>query len=190
MLLADRTLPLICMYIGAETMQRRAQGQPREKLALAEFMQKTFSKYPYTMEPKLGIPHSALGLENMSDSERKMLEVKARYCDALIEMPQKTILIECKLYPRLGPLDGLLLYERLYKMDPRYRHRHHLPVEKMFVYAIEDPALNIVARSLGIRTVSYRPDWLQSYLETRRPRDSRAPQVEFSEEDMGGVSNG
>lgn len=146
---------------------------------VAEFCAKHFPQNRFILDAKLGtLQTSNLGIE-MDDSERRALAIYSRYCDAVVLLHDRTILIEAKITPRLGPLDGLILYDLLFKTDDAYKDRRRLPVEKWFVYAIEDPALNYIARSIGMRAIQYRPDWLAGYLATRRPRDNRVKQAAF-----------
>jgi hypothetical protein len=148
--------------------------QPREMLMVAEALQKFFPGLPASTRVRLGMPHPELIFEDLSPEEIAMLRVWNRWADAVVFAPDRTYIIEGKIRPRLGPTEALELYTRLFLNTEEYRDRWKLPVEKVFIYAVEDPVLVNMAREKGIRTIQYQPSWLPDYLRLLAPRERRA----------------
>lgn len=159
-------------------VEGKRKWQPREMAMVAEYVQKFYPGEHTITRVRLGAPHPDLLFDNIEPAEINLLKVYSRWADALVIKRDRVILIEAKIRPRLGPLEGLELYARLFKGDPEYAQYHKLPLEKHFVYAIEDPVLNAMARERGIRTIQYRPDWLGDYVDILQGRESRAPLTE------------
>jgi len=73
-----------------------------------------------------------------------------------------------------GTVTLLLLYRRLFLETPDLKERWDLPLEMMFVYAVEDPVTVELARERGIRVVQYQPDWLDQWLASVSVRKREA----------------
>ena len=113
---------------------------------------------------RLGFPASQLLFEGMTAEDLALLRVWQRWADAVVALPDKLILIEAKIRPRLGPLEALQVYGRLLEGDPTYTPLQRKKIEKWFIYAIEDPVLNALAREMGITPIHFSWKGLPAYL--------------------------
>jgi len=100
-----------------------------------------------------------------------------RWADAIIILKDKLIVLEAAIRPQPGKISQLDLYTRLVPHTPELAAWKALPIEKVLLYAIEDPATTLMAREQGIRCVEYKPLWLESYLELLMPRERRGMRV-------------
>lgn len=141
---------------------------------VSEFMRLNFPDDEHLTRVRVGPLVSQGSGMDLSEDEVAILQVHNRWADGIAILKDRVILVEAKIRPRMGPLEGLLLYSRLLPLTPELAHIRTLPIEKWFVYAIEDPVLNSIARDLGIRTVKYTPPWLPGYLKILQPRERRA----------------
>ena len=153
--------------------------QPRELSMASEFIAEYFPGIPSLTRVHLGVPAPATQFEGLTPEEISLRRVYNRWADAIVLAPDRVIIVECKIRPRLGPLEGLELYGRLFKTDPQFATYRNRPIEKWFVYAVEDPILNMFARERGIKTVNYVPKWLPEYLRILQRRETRAPLTEI-----------
>ena len=110
----------------------------------------------------------------LSSDEAAGLRVWSRWADAVVELEDRVVLVEAKIRPKMGPLEALLLYRVLLPSTPDLQLRGR-KVEMRFVYAVEDPVLNMIARELGIQVEKFEPSWLRDYLSILSPRERRAP---------------
>lgn len=99
----------------------------------------------------------------------------------MVILPDRLLLIEAAIRPNPGKLSQLELYAMLVPHTPELAKYRHLDVELVLLYAIEDPALILLARRKGITTIYYRPEWLDSYLELLQPRERRGPRIGLPE---------
>ena len=142
---------------------------------VAEYVARTFpDAQAARMQVRLGAAPLELQGATLSDSEAGALRVWSRWADAVVEYPDRVILVEAKIRPKMGPIEGLLLYELLLPNTPGLELRGRR-VEKRFVYAVEDPVLVYIARQLGMQCELYEPPWLRDYLALMPPRERRAP---------------
>lgn len=142
---------------------------------VSEYVQ---ARYPdaerVLLQVRLGSPPAELQAQTLSADESAALRVWSRWADAVVELEDRVVLVEAKIRPKMGPLEALLLYEVLLPNTPDLELRGRR-VEKRFVYAVEDPVLNLIARQLGILPELYVPAWLRQYLAILPPRERRAP---------------
>lgn len=96
-----------------------------------------------------------------------------RWADAIILEEDHVTLIEAAIRPNPGKIGQLELYKMLMPHTPELAPWRDLPIEMVLLYAIEDPATNLLARSKGIKCIEYKPSWLPAYLETLQPRERR-----------------
>ena len=149
--------------------------QPREMLMVSEFLAKNYKGRNWQTRVRLGTPASALPAGELSDAERKMLQVYARWADAIIFDSKTITIIEAKIKPQLGPLEALIVYKNLFLSDPAYAEHHKKRIDLQFLYAVEDPVEVNLARQLGITPIQYRPNWLSEYFDILSARERRAP---------------
>lgn len=131
---------------------------------VSEFLAKHYGEYETRTRVRVGSIHPDLKPEQLSDSERRAVGVWRRWADAIVFMPDRVILIEAAIRPEPGKISQLELYERLLPLTPELAEHKHKKIDKVLLFAIEDPALVDMARSRGIKTVYFCPDWIQDYL--------------------------
>jgi hypothetical protein len=153
----------------------KRQWQPREMRMVAEYLAKHYGDYPFMTRVRLGSHHPKLHPEDMEESEQRMVGVFRRWADAIVFMPDRLVLIEAKIRPTPGVISQIELYERLLPHTPELTEYKGRPIEKVLLYAIEDPVITAMAREKGIKAVYYRPEWVEEYLTELYPRERRAP---------------
>ena len=159
--------------------RQKRSWQPRESQMLAEWLALFHSGDQYKMRVRLGSPRPTTPRPDMTPEELAMVGVWRRWADALVVLPDKLILIEAAIRPNPGKIGQLELYRLLLPHTPEYSTHKDLPIELLLLYAIEDPAVVMLARSKGIRCVLFKPMWLDDYLKLLNPRERRAPQNPF-----------
>ena len=141
---------------------------------MTEFLRKEYPTTPYSTNVRLGsIPLEFVARPLTSEQARQLSRLK-RYCDAVIFLPDRTIIVEAKMRAEPGIVTLLALYRRLFKETPDLRERWGLPLEMMLLYAVEDPVTIEFAREVGIRAVQYRPEWIEEWLASVSVRKREA----------------
>jgi len=149
--------------------------QPREMQMLNEWLAKNYPKALVMTRVRLGAPPVEPGRGDLGPGEIRMIGVWRRWADAIVITDNKILLIEAAIRPNPGKIAQLELYEMLIPQTPELAPWRDLPIEKILLYAIEDPATIWLARQKGIRAIYYAPPWLDSYLELLYPRERRGP---------------
>jgi len=152
----------------------KRQWQAREMRMVSEFMAKHYNEYPTKTRVRVGSIHPELKPDQLTAAERRAVGMWRRWADAVVFMPDKLVLIEAAIRPNPGKISQLELYEYLLPKTPELAEHKDKPIEKVLLFAIEDPALANLARNRGIKVVYFHPDWIDSYLETLYPRERRA----------------
>jgi len=142
---------------------------------LHEWLAKNFPNNIVMTRVRLGAPLGELLSEDLTPAERRMFGVWRRWADAIVILQDKILLIEAAIRPNPGKIAQLELYEMLIPQTPELLPWKDLPIEKILLYAIEDPAVTYLARQKGIRAIYYRPPWIDAYLEELYPRERRGP---------------
>lgn len=155
--------------------EQKRQWQPREMRLVSEFLAKHYGKYPTRTRVRVGSVHPKLRPGELSDAEQKMVGVFRRWADAVVFMPDRLVLIEAAIRPSPGDISQLELYEHLLPKTPELAEHKDKPIEKLLLYALEDPVIVSMARERGIRVVYFHPPWIDEYLKVLYPRERRAP---------------
>jgi len=142
---------------------------------VSEFLAKHYSQYPTKTRVRLGSISPALKPELLSGGELRALGVWRRWADAIVFLPDRLILIEAAIRPNPGDISQLELYEHLLPKTPEFAEYKGRKVEKMLLYALEDPVIVHIAREKGIKVVYFHPSWIDDYLKILYPRERRAP---------------
>lgn len=158
---------------------QKREWQAREMRLVAEFLAKEYADYPSQTRVRVGSLPSGLHPENLTGPEQRMVGVWRRWADAVVFMPDRLVLIEAAIRPAPGKISQLELYEHLLPMTPELAEHKGKPIEKILLFAIEDPVVVAMARERGIRVVYFHPDWVDSYIETLYPRERRASLAEW-----------
>lgn len=142
---------------------------------VAEWLAQRRADHWYQVRVRLGELPEGVGASAASDAEREMLRgAFARWADAIVELPDRTELIEAKIVMTPGAIAQLDVYARLLPLTPTLSHRRGLPIEKVYLYAVPDAVVLQVAREHNIRTEQYRPPWVDEQLARLRGRQRRA----------------
>lgn len=144
---------------------------------LSEWLAKTQQGKRWQTRVRLGSPKPAVPTAEMSPQERSMVGVWRRWADAVILEPDKVTLIEAAIRPNPGKISQLELYAMLFPQTPEFAAWRGVPLHLVLLYAIEDPALVLLARQKGIACIQYQPSWLPDYMEALMPRERRAPRL-------------
>jgi hypothetical protein len=156
-------------------MARRPNVQGELRL-VSEWLHARRADHWFQMRVRLGDLPRGIGSAAADESEREMLRgAFARWADAIVELPDRTELIEAKIVAHPESLGQLDLYRRLLPLTPTLSHRKHLPVTPVLLYAVPDAMVLEVARERGIMTEQYRPPWVDEYLATLAHRKRTAP---------------
>lgn len=155
--------------------KQKRKWQPREMKLVSEYLAQNYPKYECRTRVRLGSYPAALKPELLTGGDRRALGVWRRWADAIVIMPDRLILIEAAIRPNPGDISQLELYERLVPMTPELAEYKDLPIDKVLLFALKDPAMELMARERNIRVVYYHPDWIDEYLAILYPYERRAP---------------
>jgi hypothetical protein len=152
----------------------KRQWQPREMRLVAEYLAQEYPDHETQTRVRLGTIRSEIGAENLEPAELRAMGVWRRWADAIVFMPDRLILIEAKIRPQPGDISQLEVYEGLVHKTPELAEHKGKPVEKVLLYALEDPIIADMARERGIKVTYFCPDWIDGYLRLLAPRERRA----------------
>jgi len=144
---------------------------------VSEYLAKFYPNDETRTRVRVGSYPSALHPELLSGGEQRALGVWRRWADAIVIMPDRLILIEAAIRPSPGDISQLELYAYLLPKTPELAEHKDKPIEKVLLYALEDPVLVRMARERGIRIVYFHPSWIDEYLAILYPHERRAPLV-------------
>jgi len=143
------------------------------------------AKYPgqsVRIHAHLGTPPRSPDGQFLEPAEERLLRVFMRWADAIVFLPEETIVIEGKLRASeyLKGLGELELYLELLKNSPEYAALIAPRLVGELLVPIEDPTVTVLARRKGFRVVVWAPAWLRGYLDNLDPRKARATRPEES----------
>lgn len=151
---------------------------PWETMMLSEWVARTFGDVEWRTHVHLGphIPRNGEG--RFSDEELRLLGVWRRWADAIVFLRDRLVLVEAVMAAHPGKLSTLALYEKLLPQTPELREYVALPVQKVMLYVLEDPVLNILAREQNILPIQFVPSFFDEWFAKLRHRDRRTPRSE------------
>jgi len=153
----------------------KRRWEPREMRLCTEYLREYHHRARVLTRVRLGeYPPELLKYVEVGE-EARMITAWRRWADAIAIYPDRVILIECAIRPNPGKISQLLLYRDLFYKTPEFEGIKHLPLHLELVYAIEDTAVNALAERYGIRTVYYRPAWVEEYIALLFPYERRGP---------------
>lgn len=148
---------------------------------VGEWVSRTFPHSHWQTQVRLGRIQPRNPDGKFTSEEKRMLGLWRRRIDCIVYLPDRLLLVEAVLGAKPGKISVLKLYGKLVPQTPELAEYHHLPVQLVFLYAIEDPVLNVVAREEGILPIRFVPSFFDEWLETLAPRHRRAPLSTFAE---------
>lgn len=153
---------------------------PWEINMIAEWLGKTFPDVEYRTMVRLGRIQPRLPDGTYTVEEERMLGVHRRFADAIAILPDRLLLIEAVMRCDPGKLTVLELYEMLLPNTPELQQFSELPIQKVLLYAIEDPVVCELARRKEILAVHYVPTFFERWMTTLKARHQRAPRTELT----------
>ncbi len=160
---------------------KRKKRREWELEMVTEWLSQTFPHARYQTQVRLGRIQPRNPDGQFTDEEKSMIGLWRRRIDCIVFLPDRLLLVEAILRALPGKLMVLKLYEKLVRQTPELSEFFHLPIQKILLYAIEDPVLLAIAREEGITPIRFVPRWYDEWLETLRPRDRRASLSTFGE---------
>lgn len=148
---------------------------------VSEWVSQTFPDARYSTNVRVGRIQPRLPDGKYDHNEARMLGLWRRRIDAIVFLPDRLLLVEAILRVNPGKLSVLKLYERLVAQTPELAEFSHLPIQKILLYAIEDPTLNVIAREEGILPVRFVPSFFEEWWEKLVRRHRRAPLSTFAD---------
>lgn len=158
-------------------MTKKRDWHPWELDMISEWLGKTFPDAPFKTQVRLGRIQPRLSNGTFTVDEEAMLGRWRRYADAIAFLDDRLLLIEAVMKADAGKLSILELYEMLIPQTPELTEWSLLPIQKVLLFAIEDPWLTELCRRKDILPVHFVPRNFEQWLETLRPRAKRASQA-------------
>lgn len=158
---------------------KKRDWQPRETRLVSEYIAKFWPDHSYGTHVQLGTLQPRLKGRWSTEQTQRLLGVFRRWCDGLVFLPDRILLIEGKILPQPGVISQLELYERLIPKTPELAEYKYKPIEKVLVCGIDDPQVTEMARERGIKVVVFQPPWLDAYLDALYARERTPSQNEL-----------
>jgi hypothetical protein len=169
---------------GREEAREEMAGRPNNQIELrllSEWLAATREPYSYQVRVRLGALPDELEPGLLTEEERRFVgQSFRRWADAIVELVDRTEVVEAKIIADPSALGQLDQYAGLFPLTPEFAHRRGLPVQMTLLYAIPDAMVLELAKRRGIVAVQYRPPWVDQYLAERTHRKRRAPLVQAS----------
>lgn len=154
-------------------------GKPNqmvEQRLVNEWLVATYPREHWQTHVRLGSMPFGIETEGLDNQEAAMVHSAfARWADAVVALPDRTLLVEAKVVAHPNAIAQLMVYRRLMPFTPGLRIRTELPIEPVMLYARPDEVVLQVAAENNITAVRYDPDWVEQYLQTLFLRKQRAP---------------
>jgi len=150
---------------------------PWEMRMVGEWVSSSFGDVRYQTNVRVGRIQPRANDGTYGQDEMAMLGVWRRFVDAIVYLPDRLLLVEAVLRADPGKLAQLELYERLLPQTLELQPYLHLPVQKVLLYCIQDPALELLAGEKGVLAIRFVPSFFDEWFNKLRGRDKRAPQL-------------
>jgi len=161
------------------------KGQPYtpwEIMMVSEWVSRTFPDVRFSTNFRLGPIQPRAPDGTYSADELTIIGVWRRRVDTLVYLSDRLLLVEGVMRADPGKIAVLKLYEKLIPQTPELAEFSHLPIQKVLLYCIEDPVLNVLAAEEGILAIQYIPSFFDSWFNKLRGFEKRAPQWGFLQE--------
>ena len=149
---------------------------PREMRLVSEYLLEAYPHAVHYTRVRLGSWEPQAAALQLTEEELRMLGSFRRWADAIAITASEMVLIEGAIRPDTGEASKLEIYARLVPSTPELHEYVHLPLAMELVYAIGDAVVIDFCRQRGIRTVEYRPPWLNEYFDALSRRQQRGMQ--------------
>ena len=158
----------------------RLPRQEWEAQYVSDYVARRYPGMPVSIHARLGPPPDSLTGEELSEEERRMLRVRMRWADAIVFLPQETVVIEGKLRASeyLKAIGELELYLSLLPHSAEYAELLAARAVGELLVPSPDPSVEVLARRKGFRMVVWAPSWLRGYLDSLEARYVRGSRPE------------
>ena len=153
----------------------RRRSPMGEMELLAEYVARTYPQDLVMMRVRLGTVTTEVDLSGLPERSRGIVQVMARWADAVIVRPHELVVLEAGMRSDTGDVSKLQIYGSLVPLTAELRPYLDRPTVLELVVAIEDPVVTAWAEAAGIRVRLYKPAWLAEWSAKRNRRESRAP---------------
>lgn len=153
----------------------------RERRLVSEYLSQTYPNAEIREQVYLGTHTPGINVADLSQGEIRYLGRWRRYADAVVILPDKLVLVEGSMTSKAGYISQLEMYARLLPSTPELQPFVNLPLEIVYVVALEDPLVSQMAREHGINPVIFRPDWVNEFISGLPQNDQRgrfAPKIQ------------
>lgn len=150
---------------------------PWEIRMIGEWVNRTFPDAEYRTQVRLGRIQPRLPNGTYSADEEKTLGNWRRYADAIVILSDRLLLVEAVMRADPGKISVLNLYEALIPQTAELAEFFRLPIQKVFLFAIEDPTINELAKRERILPILYVPSFFEEWLSKLAARHKRVPQI-------------
>lgn len=144
-----------------------------------EWLQATYPRDHWSTHVRLGSLPLGTNTENLDDAETRMIHgTFARWADAIVALPDRTLLVEAKVVAHPNAIAQLMVYRELVPFTPTIKIRSSVPIEPVMLYARPDDIVLTVAAQHSITCIQYDPPWIDDYLRTLALRKQQAPRAQ------------
>ena len=162
--------------VAAELITAGMISQPRQKRKRVDW--ERLLVYEYVQTYYLDVPHwfrEEVG--PLPQGENPMLYAKTRrWADAIVHLPDKTLLIEGKMKAEPSVIGQLLNYRNLLPQTPLFYKYREIPIEMQLVCAKIDTDTEALVKQAGIDVVMFKPSnydtWVDVITKRKGARDS------------------
>mgnify|MGYP001065412127 CR=1 FL=1 len=154
---------------------------PWEIMMISEWVAKTFPDARWQTNVRLGKIQPRLPDGTYTEDEARGLGLWRRRVDAIVYLRDRLLLVEAILRADPGKISILKLYEMLVPQTPELVEFRDLPIQKVLLYCIEDPVLNVLAEKEGILPIQYVPSFFDRWFSKLAGRKKRTPRSDFLE---------
>jgi len=146
-----------------------------EHRLLSEWLADNYFGRTWHMQYRVGADPDAAGVRFETDAERRLARNFNRWIDAIVEPPDKLVVIEATMYRATEKIGRLQEYLLLLRASPDWSRWSSWPLEPTLLTAQDDPVAAELCRRLGFRYVFYEPPWIDEWWTVYPDRRRRAP---------------
>lgn len=146
-----------------------------ETRLLMDYLRDAYPQDRWFTNMRIGPIKTVLPLDDLTESERRLLGAGRRFVDAVVIRPHEIVVIEATMREQVESVGPLLEYLELTPQTPELQEFLPRPIRGELVSPIPDPRTEALCRKLGIRFVWHRVDWLDEFMVAYAARLRRAP---------------
>ena len=164
--------------------QKRHQVETR---MVSEYLLARYSKFTFILAQPLGVVSEELLAKVGYLQAIKQMRPYRPEVDAVVILPRHLLLVEAKVWNIVNGLAKLPLYKSLVPFTPELKEYQAREVLMELVVGWTNENLEIMARDLGVKVVTYSPPWLQQEVDrmhlywTKEYREQREQKLRLRE---------